>query len=158
MKTWEEKGEADYTLGSLSMKWENLTYILKKGPCMGIGEEAQSSLQADTRQRDNLSYERQCRQGPHRKNVPVEERADGHCCPGISSKPRPESDSSLWPLGSFLAHIGTEQRQQSTCLGKTLLIVETIEAETGSSPGGKHGLSRRKMFQECSKKPLCQSP
>lgn len=140
------------------MKWENLMYILKKGPCMGIGEEAQSSLQADTRQRDNLSYERQCRQGPHRKNVPGEERADGHCCPGISSKPRPESDSSLWPLGSFLAHIGTEQRQQSTCLGKTLLIVETIEAETGSSPGGKHGLSRRKMFQECSKKPLCQSP
>lgn len=74
--------------------------------------------------------------GHTEKNVPGEERADGHCCPGISSKPRP-SDSSLWPLGSFLAHIGTEQRQQSTCLGKTLLIVETMEAETGSSPWWK---------------------
>lgn len=62
MKTWEEKGDADYTLGSLSIKRENLTYILEKGPCMGGGEEAQSSLQADTRQKDNLSYERQCRQ------------------------------------------------------------------------------------------------
>lgn len=55
------------------MKWENLT-CEKKGPCMGIGEEAQSSLQADTRQRDNLSYERQCELGATQKKCPWRKR------------------------------------------------------------------------------------
>jgi hypothetical protein len=45
-------------------------------------------------------------------------------------------------------HWHRTEAQQSTSLGKTLLNVETTEAETGSPPGGKHGLSRRRMFQE----------
>lgn len=149
LKKLGKKGEADYTLGSLSMKWENLTY--RRRALAWVLGEAQSSLQADTRHREITFHMKGSVDRGHTENVPGEERADGHCC--LDQQPRPEADSFLglwvhsWPI---LA----QNRGKALAWVKHSLIVETMEAETGSSPGGKHGLSRRK----CSKKPLCQSP
>ena len=149
------KGRSWYTLGSLSIKRENLTYIFEKGPCMGGGRGGREHNPVYRQTQDKeITF--------HMKGSVGEWDVMGHAekCPwrrtcwwSLLPWDQLKTKTRVWFIFVALGfipgpHWHRTEAQQSTSLGETLLTAETTEAETRSPPGGKHGLSRRRMFQE----------